>query len=206
MQRRVAALTLALLVAACSAGEPARELLNSERIEQSFGSYGVNVLVAEPGLRISSLYSTAAGVQTTRTLAVVEWRREVDPRLTGAHTAILGGASIGATFEGAGWTVAKRNLYFGEVPAPEAVSRLMRIPAGSALALHGYALSVARGDDEIDYATIAELHHPDYLDLAGLDAIYGSVQPADAGPGTSVTALVDVALARLAGLSSERPE
>lgn len=206
MHRRIVALTLALLVTACGGGEPAPQLLNSERIEQVFGSYYVSVLVADAGLRVSSLYSTDDGVQTTRTLAVVEWPRNIDPRLADVHTAILGGASIGATFESAGWTVVKRNLYFGEIPSTEAVSRLMRIPAESALAIHGYALSVARGHDVIGYATIAELHHPAYLDRARLEAIYGDIQPADVTSGRAVLPLVESALVRLAGLSSERAE
>ena len=41
-------------LAAC-ADEP--QLLNSERIEQRFGSFGIDVLASEPGMRVSNLYS-----------------------------------------------------------------------------------------------------------------------------------------------------
>ena len=37
--------------------EPARPLLNSERIKQKFGSYGINILDANAELRVSNLYS-----------------------------------------------------------------------------------------------------------------------------------------------------
>lgn len=42
---------------ACPAYEQLRPLLNSERIQACFGSYGVEVLVQQGNLRISSLYS-----------------------------------------------------------------------------------------------------------------------------------------------------
>jgi len=207
----VATLALALgcalaLVLGCI-GETAAQLLNSDRIEQVFGSYGVDVLVRAPeALRISSLYSTEGGIRTTRTLAIVAWPSAVDPGLADAHAAILAGASIGATLESAGWTVTKRNLYFGETPAPDSLSRLMRIPATPALATHGYVLSVTRGDLAVDYATIAELHHPAYLDLAMLEAIYGPVEPADAGQGAAVRQLVRNGLNRLVSLGSQGSE
>jgi hypothetical protein len=200
--RGLAVLALALALLACSRGDPAAPPLNSERIEQVFGSYGIDVLYSDARLRVSSLYSTHDGVATTRTLAIVGYPAAVDARLAEAHAAIQGGASIGATFQSAGWTVAKRNLFFGVLTAPAGVSMRMRIPAGAALATHGYALAVTRGDLALDYATIAELHHPDYLDLEALTKSYGSVPLAEVGAGDVFRRLVDTGLARLAEVDS----
>ena len=205
-RRSIAGLALALLLAAGSVGDTAAQPLNSERIEQVFGSYGIDVTINDDTLRVSSLYSTDGGTQTTRTLAIVAWPAAVEPGLAEAHAAIRAGASIGATLEAAGWTVTKRNLYFAATPVPDSVSRLMRIPAGPTLATHGYVLSVTRGDLAVDYATIAELHHPDYLDLAMLEAIYGGVPSADAGEVTAVQQLVRRGLGRLDDLASEGSE
>ncbi len=57
----------------------------------------------------------------------------------------------------------------------------------SQLAAHVYVLSVSRGAAEIDYASIVEVHHPDYLETADLFDIYG---PASAPADDSVTALL----------------
>jgi hypothetical protein len=206
--RGLAVLALALALLACGAGEPAAPPLNSERIEQIFGSYGIDVLYSDARLRISSLYSTHDGIGTTRTLAIVGYPAAVDARLAEVHAAIQGGASIGATFQSAGWTVVKRNLFFGVFTASAGVSTRMRIPAGAALATHGYALVVTRGDLALDYATIAELHHPDYLDLEALAEIYGAVLQAEAGEGAGegFRRFVDTGLARLAALDSAERE
>jgi hypothetical protein len=84
----------------------------------------------------------------------------------------------------------------------------MRIPPGSTLAAHGYALAVARDEDDLHYATIAELHHPEYLDLAMLEEIYGEVDARDVAGVTFLSSvlalrrLVDQGLARLEALPS----
>ena len=82
----------------------------------------------------------------------------------------------------------------------------MRIAAGTSLATHGYVLSVSKGDERIDYARIAEIHHPDYLDLAMLEAIYGNIEPADADRGAAVQQLIRRGLGRLAEVPSEGSE
>lgn len=188
----LAAAVLCMALVAC---EPAPPPLNSERIEQVFGSYGVEVLMSDFGRRMSSLYSTDDGVRTTRTLAVVAWEPLAPASLADAHAAILGGASIGATLEAAGWVVVKRNYYYSETPASEEVSRLMRIPRGTMLATHGYGLAVVEDDQLFNYATIIEIHHPDYLDLETVESIYGSVLPDYALP--EIRLYVDQELARL---------
>ena len=188
------ALAFALALPGCDSGPPAPPL-NSERIEQVFGSYGVEVLMSDTSGRMSSLYSTDDGIRTTRTLAVVAWDPLAPASLADAHAAILGGASIGATLEAAGWAVVKRNYYFGETAASEQVSRLMRIPEGTMLATHGYGLAVVEEDQLFGYATIVEIHHPDYLDLESVENIYGSVLPGDALP--EIRLYVDRELTRL---------
>lgn len=201
--RGLAAVALVLVVAACGAGTPTAPPLNSERIEQVFGSYAVDVLYSDARLRVSSLYSSEDGVATTRTLAIVAWADTLDARLAAAHAAIQGGASLGATLQAAGWTVQKRNLLFLELPAGEPVSAKMRIAVGSALAAHGYALEVERGDLRLPYATIAELHHPAYLDRDTLEEIYGGVEPADAAAENGVRELIAEGLARIGSEPSE---
>jgi hypothetical protein len=203
--RCLAAIAFALALFGCDPGAPAPPL-NSERIEQVFGSYGVEVLFSDAILRVSSLYSTDDGVRTTRTLAVVAWPPVADPRLAAPQAAIQGGASIGATLEAAGWTVRKRNLFYGETPASAELGRLMRVPTGSMLATHGYSLIVERAGQSSYYATIAEIHHPDYLDLDTVDAIYGRAEPVDATTGPTIRSLVEEGLSRLAAQPSGRGE
>jgi hypothetical protein len=48
----------------------------------------------------------------------------------------------------------------------------MRIENEQALATHSYRFIVIRNEQLIGYATITEVHHPDYLDPAQLHAIY----------------------------------
>jgi hypothetical protein len=48
-------------VAAIAVWSPAgAQILNSERIEQTFGSYGIEVIASEGSLRLSNLYSTCS--------------------------------------------------------------------------------------------------------------------------------------------------
>jgi len=168
-----------LLLTAAGAAEP-RELLNSERIARRFGSYGVDVIAADATVRVSSLYSGEDGQRVCRTFAVVRYPRAVDPRVASEHARILGGESLGATFAAEGWSVHKTHRYYGELPATPRVAELMRIEPGTALALDIYVLDVSNGGDAIEYAAIAELHHPDYLKLVDLATLYG--EPATATP------------------------
>lgn len=153
--------------------EAGRELLNSERIERRFGSYGVQVLRTEGTLRISNLYSERDGQRTGRTFAVVAYPDAVDPALAGEHAGIEGGGSIGAVFTRSGWTVTKRHLWFGELESAGTAASLMSVAEGMPLATHVYVLEVSKDDEVFDYATLAEVHHPDYLQLEELRRIYG---------------------------------
>lgn len=193
------------LCAACSSrpGTPVpdaspdalRPLLNSERIQLKFGSYGIDVLENSDTIRVSNLYSTEQGEKTGRTFAVVVYPGQVGPALSAAHRRILAGQSIGAVFKEAGWTITKEHLYFGEIPLRadfQRVRALMQLRASGSLAVHVYRLAVARAGPPTDYATIAEVHHPAYLTLADLDAIYGDAAAARTRVTEDVRPVLDV--------------
>ena len=84
------------------------------------------------------------------------------------------GQSLGSTFRNAGWTVRKRSLFTGhaDVDPESRIARLMRLTSDRPLALHVYRLHVERGNESMAYATIVEVHHPDYLSLEELDSAY----------------------------------
>lgn len=154
--------------------ESPRELLNSERIERQFGSYGIEVLHSDAGLRVSNLYSESDGARIGRTFAVVFYPTEIDPRFAAEHAQILDGGSIGAVFARGGWTVTKRHLWFGTLESTPKLEGLMGVDAGTALAAHVYVLSVSRAGATFEYAAICEVHHPEYLRLADLRSVYGA--------------------------------
>jgi hypothetical protein len=166
---------VALTAAVACAARP--ELLNSERIERRYGSYGVVVLQADAESRTSSLYSNEASGRICRTLAIVEFMLPVDDRLAKAHRKVVAGGSIGATFRDAGWRIEKSTLLLGEMRADDAfegTAGLMQIGAGASLATHRYRFDVIKGPVRIPYAVITEIHHPDYLRLEQLRAMYGT--------------------------------
>ena len=163
---------LAAALCACSAQQ---ELLNSDRIEQRFGSYGIEVLQQDDRVRRSSLYSVDDGVRTCRTYAVVEYHAPLATELASAHAAIVAGDSIGATLRMAGWEISKETLYVGHVQLPDAshgVARLMRLDGGATLGLHAYRLRLDKDQMTVWYATIIEAHHPDYMSEADLIRLF----------------------------------
>lgn len=171
---------------------PAASMLNSERIEMRFGSYGIEVLSSDETIRVSNLYSTdsESGRQTTRTFALVEYPARVRSDYYEEHAAILAGGSIGATFSASGWKVLKSNLWFGEIGSTGRLETMMRLVGPSRLAVHVYELEVERSGSRLPYARIVEVHHPDYLSLEWVQAIYA---PEWAGGGrTEVAGLLDV--------------
>lgn len=153
-----------------------RLLLNSERIQQKYGSFGIDVLTSSDALRVSNLFSEAGGERICRTYAIVDFVQPVDPAVLRLHETVSAGASIGATFKRAGWEIRKsqtRIATLGVSNSGSAIAELMRLRAPFELAMHSYDFSVARAGREIPYASIIELHHPDYLDVAALEAAYG---------------------------------
>jgi hypothetical protein len=152
----------------------AQELLNSERIEERYGSYGVEVLESDRTTRVSNLYSEHAEQRICRTFAVVRFPANIPSSLAAEHAAILSGGSIGATFAARGWTVVKVHQYVGEIATTPRLAALMGGIDAARLAVHVYGLEVVKDGVRLEYATIAEVHHPDYLDLVDIQEIYGS--------------------------------
>ena len=163
---------LAVMLSAC-ATEPV--LLNSERIEKRFGSYGIAVLASEAGLRRSSLYSLEDRTPTCRTYAIVRFADQLDDRYREEHAKVLAGNSIGAIFRSHGWDVHKQTMHIGSLALPQddtAIGELMRLDGAKNLALHVYQLLLVRNEQVFEYATIVETHHPDYLSENDLHELY----------------------------------
>ena len=160
-----------VLAAVLSACATESVILNSERIERRFGRYGIEVLASEAGLRRSSLFSLDGDTATCRTYAVVQFGERQDDRYDDAHSKVLAGDSIGETFKEDGWAIQKRSLYIGDIRVPQGptqIAQLMRLTGAHDLALHVYQLVLVRDDVALEYATILEVHHPEYLNSAEL--------------------------------------
>jgi hypothetical protein len=186
---------VALSVAAGAQTAP-REVLNSERIAATFGSYGVEVLEQDDTVRVSNLFSGEGEQRTCRTFAIVRYADRIDPSLRAEHSAIVAGGSIGAVFAAAGWEVRKTHLRYGLHTPSQRLVELMRIAPGTPLAMHVYAFDVARGGHTFEYAALVEIHHPDYLTREQLVEIYGPADEA-ARPGV-VAELLATATVRAA--------
>jgi hypothetical protein len=154
---------VAVMLSACET-EPA--LLNSERIEQHFGSYGISVLPSDAGLRRSSLFSLHENEAICRTYAVVRFSDQPHDWYSQEHAEVLAGNSIGAIFRSHGWDVHKQTMYIGRLLLPNRrtqIGELMHIGDQVELALHVYQLLLVRNEQVFEYATIVETHHPEYL-------------------------------------------
>ena len=163
-------------------------LLNSERIAQRFGNYGIEVVSQNRDHRVSNLYSEEKGTRTTRTLAVVDFLEPVAPAIAELHESVLRGQSLGATFKNNGWRVSKVNLNIETLVVDDHTGKVqgwMGLSGEHELAVHIYLLRLGRDDPVngktgqiIDYAVIAELHHPDYLSPEAVKAIHGETTDA----------------------------
>ena len=152
-----------------------RPLLNSERIKLLFGSYNIDVLENGKRTRVSNLYSEQQGIKTTRTLAVVSYPDRIDQAFSSEHQSIVAGQSLGAVFKKNGWHIEKRHRYFGTIPEARKFGRvyaLMGHIAPTELAIHSYDFFIKKQGDEFRYASISEVHHPDYLNFDTLKALY----------------------------------
>ncbi len=148
---------------------------NSDMIQLKFGNYEIDVLENDPGIRVSNLYSVKDGIRTNRTFAVVEYPVVIESAFRKEHDAIISGQSIGVVFKSNGWISTKRHQYFGVLEAssdyPDMFSVFGDIGA-SQLAIHVYSLLVTKNNRAFQYALITEVHHPAYLKLEDLQAIY----------------------------------
>ena len=157
--------------------ETARLLGNSERIRLKFGSFGIEVLESEAGIRVSNLYSTHDNVRINRTFAVVAYPENIEPAFSNEHDAIIDGQSIGIVFKNHGWVIEKHHQYFGEIELPLHHFGIASHASESGKvrsAIHVYSLIVKKGESEFQYASIAEIHHPEFLQLQDLASIFGS--------------------------------
>ena len=164
-----------VLAAVLSACATESVILNSDRIEKRFGSYGIEVLASEAGLRRSSLFSYEGKTKICRTYAIVQFVENSDDRYEDAHSKILAGGSIGATFKESGWNIRKNTLYIGTLQLPSndtRVSVLMNLTGDIDLAIHVYQLVLVRAGMAQEYATILEAHHPEYLSVAELKDLF----------------------------------
>ena len=179
---RLKQISLIIVVAALSACTQEAELLNSERIEQRFGSYGVEILSHDAGVRRSSLYSVHDDTRVCRTYAVVRFIDENIASIADAHAEVVAGQSIGATFKSAGWQIGKVTVHIGSVTLSDSdhmIGELMRLERPTELAVHAYQFVLQRDEIEIHYATIVETHHPDYLSVADLEDLFGESNEAN---------------------------
>lgn len=183
---------LAAILSACATESV---ILNSDRIEQRFGSYGIDVLASEAGLRRSNLFSYDGDTATCRTYAVVQFAEQLDDQYDDAHSRVLEGKSIGATFKESGWGIQKNTLYIGSIRLPSSgtqVGDLMRLNGAHDLALHVYQLLLVRDEQALEYATILEAHHPEYLTESALRELfdYDELEPLPAADLTQLETLV----------------
>ena len=150
-------------------------VLNSEKIIEKFGNYDIDVLQSDQRIRVSSLYSTHQGKKLTRTFSVVHCPAVVNTLFATEHQEIVNGQSIGAVFKHHGWHIEKRSVFFGEIEASpdfEPVYALMGNISPTPLATHIYIMIVKKQGAKFRYGTLAEVHHPKYLNISDLKTAY----------------------------------
>lgn len=140
------------------------DCLNSEKIEARYGNYHIDVIASNGLTRQSALSSDTDGRRICRTFALTQFSEDVGSVST--QDVIREGASIGAALQRDGWNVLKSTIHVGSITIADRehpVVTLMRVDPPVTLALHIYKLSIEKDGDVLDYATISEMHHPDYL-------------------------------------------
>ncbi len=148
------------------------DMLNSERIKTAFGSYNIEIIDQDENTRISNLFSTQP--DTTRTLSVVHFLNKGNSIWHTEHQKILDGQSIGQVFKKNHWEIDKQSKFFGQLkdtPMLSFVYEKMQIIPNN-LCIHIYDLWVQKESNKSQYALIAELHHPQYLQLGDLRNLY----------------------------------
>lgn len=186
----------AVLAAALDACTRESELLNSERIGERFGSYGIEILDHDSGVRRSSLYSIDDDRHVCRTFAVVEFLEKASREVAGAHEEILAGNSIGATLKASGWQIRKETLHVGNMrlsDSQKTIAALMNLDESTILGTHTYRLILEKNSRSVHYATIIESHHPDYLTESELHRLY-DLHPDSKLEPQELSALTDIAV------------
>ena len=155
---------------------PVSDLGNSDRIRLKFGNYGIGIIENGLRIRVSKLYSTENGVKTNRTFAVVMLPEVIEPSFSVEHEAITNGQSIGIVFREHGWRIEKHHQYIGELDVGRdftAIHSLFGDTGEVRPVIHVYSLLIKKDNAQYHYASIAEVHHPDYLGLEDLRDIFG---------------------------------
>jgi len=181
-------------------GKHSRMLRNSDRIKIKFGNYGIDIIENDLKIRVSSLYSVEDGIKTNRTFAVVAYPELIDVAFENEHEAIINGQSIGIVFEQNGWAIEKRHLYFDEIEVPGHHTSAHPLFGGSgsnSAAIHIYSLVVKKDDFSFQYGLIAEVHHPEFLQLEDLKSIYGQEPDTPPTDDTSFSGLLAIVQARI---------
>lgn len=179
-------LVCSVLLSAC-----AQPMLNSERIERQFGSYGIEILESSGSQRMTNLYSLEGERKICRTLALVTFENQSNAAIADEHQQISAGGSIGAVFKENGWSIHKINLQMGSVAVTakaSLVANLMAVPVPTELAMHIYRLQLQRGHERVNYAIITEIHHPDYLSAERVEYLY-SAFPSESLSASSLAAI-----------------
>lgn len=170
--------------------------LNSERIEERFGSYGIEVLEHAP-VRVSKLYSIHGEEKICRTFAIVSFTEPAAKDLQPALTRIKAGASLGATLKKAGWKVEKEPLHIGTIPAGPRFRKLAKLEQSPDLAVSIYRLHATREEVNHEVATVIEIHHPEYLDEQQLRELHSSVWHQEQIPIEKLRELLRLATAKM---------
>lgn len=184
VSRRLSTQLLLLLALAACASREAQLVLNSDLIRGRFGSYGVEVLHASERQRITNLYSDEQGQKVMRTFAVVDFAEPVPPALAEFHARIVAGESIGEVFRSANWAIDKHHIFIGELnidTSHAVIGQSMHIELPQWLAAHRYIFVVSKDARQLKYATITEVHHPDFLAPDDLTRLYGEMLFDDSG-------------------------
>jgi hypothetical protein len=190
-------LFLSILFAGLTSGCQSSTPLNSERIADQYGSYGVEIMRASNALRVTNLYSGTAVDKTMRTLAIVEFVAADDPRIATEHATIVAGGSIGAVFKQHGWQIHKDIIEmceqeFSDDSLPLLAQMHTSLP--QIFAVYRYQFRIAKSDDSIGYALITEIYHPDYLSFEQLIGHNKELtpEPAQTNCSSSVSRLLTV--------------
>ena len=141
--------------------------------------------------------------KTTRTLAIVFYATKIHPPFADEHQKIVAGGSIGSVFKDKGWSISKKHRYFGEISSSPKYRRLYQMMGGIApsnLTVHVYDFNISKEGEEFKYATISEIHHPDYLGLDEVEVIYDEEQDLETEDREELSSLLLTVYQKLKGL------
>ena len=139
--------------------------MNSDKIRERFGHYGVELLEQDTRTRLASLYSLSGEQRITRTLALTRFELPTHPGVEAQDAQIRSGESIGATLRKAGWSIVKNETIDCQVTAGQRFALLggATLSPEDNVLLRVYTLNITRQDLSIDYAIIAEAYHGEHI-------------------------------------------